>query len=243
MALALRRRAHAGCRAARPDRTGAVPLGRHGRVLNPRVIWQFPLLFCRLLCDEGAASLRSPRARVLQTGEFAVFAIFLPALAESGPAPGGRGWDDAICGVFREAARALRRKAHAGCRAARPDRTGAAPLARQGKILNCVVIYCFPPASRRGRRRFARRVRVCAPWGGALVLLCAAGRPQCVGNRGVQNLPSRPARAGPRPVGAAGTIRFAAVYREAARALQRCGSPRNRRSMRKMAAFCFSSPL
>ena len=176
-------------------------------------------------------------------GEFAVFAIFLPALAESGPAPGGRGWDDAICGVFREAARALRRKAHAGCRAARPDRTGAAPLARQGKILNCVVIYCFPPASRRGRRRFARRVRVCAPWGGALVLLCAAGRPQCVGNRGVQNLPSRPARAGPRPVGAAGTIRFAAVYREAARALQRCGSPRNRRSMRKMAAFCFSSPL
>ena len=122
-----------------------------------------------------------------------------------------------------------------------PD--GAVPLARQGKILNCVVIYCFPPASRRGRRRFARRVRVCAPWGGALVLLCAAGRPQCVGNRGVQNLPSRPARAGPRPVGAAGTIRFAAVYREAARALQRCGSPRNRRSMRKMAAFCFSSPL
>ena len=84
LALALRRRAHAGCCAARPGRTGAVPLGRHGRILNQA----FPRRFCRLLRGGGAASLRWPRQPVIHRseGEFAVAEIFLPALTESGKA-------------------------------------------------------------------------------------------------------------------------------------------------------------
>ena len=72
-------------------RTGAVPLGRHGRILNRA----FPHRCCRLLrgvCGVAAiaaADLLAAAAvlRHRNAGEFAVFIIFLPALAESGPAP------------------------------------------------------------------------------------------------------------------------------------------------------------
>ena len=72
-------------------RTGAVPLGRHGKILNRA----FPHRCCRLLrgvCGVAAiaaADLLAAAAvlRHRNAGEFAVFIIFLPALAESGPAP------------------------------------------------------------------------------------------------------------------------------------------------------------
>ena len=52
--------------------------------------------------DEIKARAKADKKIIVlpETEEIAVFAIFLPALAESGPAPAGRDLCDAICGAL-----------------------------------------------------------------------------------------------------------------------------------------------